>query len=86
MAEKISLREANQRFAQIVRAVEGGAEYVVTRRGEPVARIVPAQPAKRVLTPEQRAALARLRRAMDHGYTSPPDAEPFDRAKLHERK
>jgi prevent-host-death family protein len=85
MAEKISLREANQRFAQIVRAVEGGAEYVVTRHGEPVVRIVPAKPAKRVLTPEQQAALERTRERMDHGYKSPPDAEPFDRAKLHER-
>ena len=33
MATKISLRDANQRFAKLVREVESGREFVVTRRG-----------------------------------------------------
>ena len=49
-----------------------GAEILVTRRGQPVARIVPAQPpGERRLTPEQEAAharsMARLRKGGDLG-------------------
>ena len=83
MAETISLRDANQHFGQLIRAVEGGSEFVVTRRGRPVARIVPVRGAVRQLTPEQEAALARLRAAAEEGWTS--DGSPFDRAALHER-
>jgi prevent-host-death family protein len=60
MAATMSLREAHQRFAEVMRAVENGAEFVITRRGRPVARIVPAGSRARPLSPEQRAALARL--------------------------
>ena len=42
MATKISLRDANQRFAKLVREVESGREFVVTRRGAAVARWVVA--------------------------------------------
>ena len=58
MATKISLRDANQRFAKLVHEVESGREFVVTRRGEAVARIVPAVQ-RRVLTAEQEAARKR---------------------------
>jgi prevent-host-death family protein len=37
----VSAREANQQFARILRDVEAGTEILVTRRGRPVARIVP---------------------------------------------
>jgi prevent-host-death family protein len=37
----VSAREANQQFARILRDVEAGIEILVTRRGRPVARIVP---------------------------------------------
>lgn len=61
MTKTISLRDANQRFAQLVREVEEGREPVtVTRRGEPVVRIVPAQEGKRKLTPAQQRALDAL--------------------------
>lgn len=58
MARTISLRDANQKFAQLVREVEERREPVtVTRRGEPVVTIVPAQSGKRKLTPAQQKAL-----------------------------
>jgi prevent-host-death family protein len=68
----VSAREANQQFSKILREVEAGAEILVTRRGQPVARIVPAQPpGERQLTPEQEAAhartMARLRKGWDLG-------------------
>ena len=52
-------------------AVEAGESFVITRRGKPVARLVPVEPGKRVLTPEQQAArqraLERMRRGIDMG-------------------
>ena len=83
MAEEISLREANQNFAKYVKAVERGGSFVITRRGEPVARLVPVEEGGRRLTPAQQAArqhaLERMRRGWDLG------GETFDRDALHER-
>lgn len=72
MQRSVSAREANQQFARILRDVEAGAEILVTRRGQPVARIVPVQPSgERQLTPEQEAAharsMGRLRKGWDLG-------------------
>ncbi|MGO4125216.1 type II toxin-antitoxin system Phd/YefM family antitoxin [Inquilinus sp. YAF38] len=63
----ITLREANQGFAEMIRAVESGQEFVITRRGEPVARVVPVS-RRRVLTPSQQAALERTRARMAQGF------------------
>jgi prevent-host-death family protein len=60
MQRSVSAREANQQFSRILRDVEAGAEILVTRRGQPVARIVLVQPTReRQLTAEQEAAHAR---------------------------
>ena len=69
MQRSVSAREANQQFARILRDVEAGAEILVTRRGQPVARIVPAHPSgERRLTPEQEAALERTRQRLEKGW------------------
>lgn len=59
MAETITARDANHHFARILKEVAAGKEFVVTRNGEPVARIVPerAPDGTRRLTPEQEKAL-----------------------------
>jgi prevent-host-death family protein len=71
MDKEIALRDANQQFAKYVRAVDAGESFVITRRGKPVARLVPVEPGKRTLTPEQQAArqraLERMRRGIDMG-------------------
>jgi prevent-host-death family protein len=41
----VSAREANQGFSKLLQAVADGEEVVITRRGKPVARLVPAEPA-----------------------------------------
>jgi prevent-host-death family protein len=65
----VSAREANQQFSRILRDVEAGAEILVTRRGQPVARIVPVQLSReRQLTPEQEAALERTRGRLEKGW------------------
>jgi len=82
MTKTISLRDANQGFARCVRDVEAGEEYVITRNGAPVARLIPAAD-RRALTPTQQAALDRTHARMDKGW--PLGAGPLDRAALHER-
>lgn len=71
MQQQISLREINQHLSQYIHAVEEeGAEYVITRRGKPVARIVPFddKAEQRVLTPKQEAALERIKQRLEKGY------------------
>ena len=67
MSSKITLRDANQRFAKLIREVESGREFVVTRRGQAVARIVPVA-RQRVLTPEQEATRQRMRKLLSKGW------------------
>jgi prevent-host-death family protein len=82
MSTKISLRDANQRFARLIREVESGREFVVTRHGQAVARIVPAAQ-KRVLTAQQEAARRRSLNRLRKGW--PLGLDKVDRAKLYER-
>ena len=82
MRHQISLREANQHLSRYIKRVEQGEDLVITRRGKPVARIVPVA-AKPELGPEQLEALARTRDRMrpgrDLGGRMP------SRESLHER-
>ena len=81
MGKTITLREANQAFSRCIREVEAGEEITITRRGQAVARLVPAG-RKRVLTPDQEAALARLKEAMKEGW--PLNAGRFNRDELYD--
>ncbi len=81
MTKMISLREANQAFSRCIREVEAGEEYVITRKGRPVARLVPVSH-ERMLTPEQEAARARALERMKKGW--PIGAGPLDRDELYE--
>jgi prevent-host-death family protein len=82
MSKTVTLREANQSFARCVRAVEAGEEFVITRNGKPVARLMPVS-GRRVPTPQQEAAWQRLWAAMEQGWDI--GAGPLDRDALHER-
>jgi len=62
---EITLRDANQGFARLIREVEAGEEVVITRHGRPVARLVPVR-GGRTPTPEQEAAWERIRERMLH--------------------
>lgn len=42
----VSAREANQRFSKLLAEAQAGAEIVITKRGTPVARLVPAKRAR----------------------------------------
>lgn len=82
MSKIVTLRDANQNFAKYVREVESGEEIVVTRRGQPVIKLVRAS-AKRVLTPEQEAAWRRTARRLKKGW--PLGIGKLDRESLYER-
>jgi prevent-host-death family protein len=66
--KEVALRDANQQFAKYVRAVEAGESFVITRRGKPVARLVPIEPDRRILTPGQQAARQRALERMLKGW------------------
>ena len=55
----MSLAQAKAHLSELINTVELGEEVVITRHGRPVARVLPAAPAKKVM-PLQR--LAKLRR------------------------
>ena len=76
----MGLREANQAFARCIREVEAGEEITITRKGRPVALIVPVSRQQRVLTPEQEAALERTRKRMKKGW---PLGARFNRDELY---
>jgi prevent-host-death family protein len=78
----IPLRQAHQEFSRWVRQVEAGAEIVVTRRGQPVARLVPIS-SQQILSSEQQAALRRVEERMRHGYRLGGQAPRRD--DLHDR-
>ena len=82
MNKTVTLREANQSFSRCIREVESGEEFVITRNGVPVARLSPVSK-RRVLTPQQLAALERVKAAMEKGWDL--GAGPLDRDSLYER-
>jgi len=47
MADTIPLSEAKAHISDLVTRVEAGEEFIVTRHGRPVARLVPVKPPRR---------------------------------------
>lgn len=84
MVETITARVANQTFAKVLRAVEAGREFVVTRNGVPVARIVAAGgDGDRQLTDTQERVLKRTMRRLRKGWSL--GGGSFERDALYER-
>jgi prevent-host-death family protein len=47
MAERIGIYDARSRLSELVERVEAGEEVILTRRGQPVARLVRAETLER---------------------------------------
>ena len=62
----ISLKEANQQFSRLIREVENGEGFVITRRGRPVARILPNDET-RTRDPRWVAAYGRMKARLRQG-------------------
>jgi prevent-host-death family protein len=82
MQEIVSIREANQHLSRYLQRVEQGAEIVITRRGRPIARLLPVARGPS-LSEVQQAARERLRERMRRGYAL--GGIRIDRETLHER-
>ncbi len=64
----VSMREANRDFSKLIQDLERTDEsYIVTRRGRPVARIVPYAE-DRTADPEWRAAYEQMKQIQNRGY------------------
>jgi prevent-host-death family protein len=78
----VSAREANQGFSKLLGEVEAGEEIVITKRGQPVARLQPYRVPE--MTPERKAAIKRMVEGMRKGI--PLGGPPYPtRDELHER-
>jgi prevent-host-death family protein len=78
----VTAREANQHFAKVLSAVEGGEEVVISKRGKPVAVMSPYKPA---LDAEHQAAVEHLKAVMDEPVELGAPFRTFTRDEMHER-
>ncbi len=62
----VSLMTANQEFSRLIKEVERGEDIVITRRGRPVARLVPHREDK-AADPEWAAAHGRMMVQLEAG-------------------
>ena len=69
----ISLMTANQEFSKLIKDVEQGEEFVITRRGRPIAKLSP-HTADKTADPEWRAAYERMMAHLEEGASSAADA------------
>jgi prevent-host-death family protein len=78
MTRSVSAREANQRFSDILGRAAQGEATVITRRGEPVAQLMPYTEARR-----SSQAWKRLLGTLETGLSL--GGEGFDRDALYDR-
>jgi prevent-host-death family protein len=57
--KEIAVYEAKTRLSELLAEVEQGSQITITRRGQAVARLVPAAPARRSAANSKRAQVAR---------------------------
>lgn len=65
MAQKIGVREAKARFSRLLAEVKSGAEWIITERGVPVAKLGP-------IPAEERPLEARLAYLEQQGLLEKP--------------
>lgn len=79
----VTLREANKDFSKLVQEIERkGEEYLITRHGHPVARLIPHTQDKRT-DPEWVAAFERMKRL--HAAGLDLGGLKIDRDELYDR-
>ncbi len=81
MVQSISARDANQHFSDILGRAARGEKIVITRRGEPVAQLMPYNASS--LTQGQNGSWDRLMAMLEQGL--PLGGDTFDRDELYDR-
>lgn len=79
MKQQITLREANQHLSRYIEAATHGDEVVITRRGKPVAKLIPIT-TEQAVTPERQEAWKILQMS-----ASGLNVGKFDREACYER-
>ena len=62
MAQSIGAFEAKTHFSQIIEKAERGEDFVITRRGKPVAKIIPFEQKKEITWEEALEDLRKFRK------------------------
>lgn len=78
----VSLMTANQEFSRLIKEVERGEGFLITRRGRPVAKLVP-HAADKAADPEWAAAYERMIARLEEGASL--GGLRIDRDELHDR-
>lgn len=65
--DQIGLHEAKTRLSEIIAKVHEGNEYIITRRGIPVARLVPAEKPSREVAKKALEQAKQLRETLSLG-------------------
>jgi prevent-host-death family protein len=81
MTRTVSAREANQRFSDILSRAAQGEAVVITRRGQPVAQLMPYNAA--TVSPGRDVAWDRLTSLLETGLCL--GGERFERDALYQR-
>ena len=66
MVRSVSLMTANQEFSRLIKDVEIGESFVITRRGRPIAKLVP-HTADKTADPDWAAAHRRMMTRLEEG-------------------
>lgn len=78
----VSLMTANQEFSRLIKDVEAGEAFLITRRGRPVAKLVPHMVDK-TADPEWLCAYGRMMARLETG--APLGGLKVDRDELYDR-
>ena len=78
----VSLMTANQEFSRLIREVERGEGILITRRGRPIAKLVPHR-ADKTADPEWAAAYRRMMAKLEEGASL--GGLKIRREELHDR-
>ena len=62
LSQQIGSYEAKTHFSQIIEKVENGADFIITKRGKPVAKIIPFEQEKKMTRKEAIQALREMRK------------------------
>ncbi|MDR1840168.1 MAG: type II toxin-antitoxin system prevent-host-death family antitoxin [Treponema sp.] len=62
LSQQIGTFEAKTHFSQLIEKVENGADFVITKRGKPVAKIIPFEQEKTMTYHEAIDALIEMRK------------------------
>jgi prevent-host-death family protein len=78
----VSLMTANQEFSKLIKEVERGGGILITRRGRPIAKLVP-HGTEKTADPEWAAAYRRMMTRLEEGASL--GGLKIDRGELYDR-